>query len=159
MPRKKTTTTRKTKVKKERTRKPRKRAVAKKIQYWQATGRRKTAVARVRIRAQKEKEFLINEKPLTEYFSQPHLQKKALSPFEILNLLEGFSFTAKIKGGGLSAQAEAIRHAIARALVNFNSNFRAKLKKAGFLRRDPRMKERKKFGLKGARKAPQWSKR
>jgi len=133
--------------------------VAKKNRYWEGVGRRKTAVARVRISTQGEKDFLVNEKKLKDYFSIPYLCQTARAPLELLKLLDKFKVSVKIKGGGICAQAEAIRHGLARALVKFNPNFRKKLKKAGFLTRDPRMKERKKFGLKKARRAPQWQKR
>ena len=81
------------------------------------------------------------------------------APFKLMNCLDLFRVSVRVKGGGLVAQAEAVRHGVSRALVLFNSGFRKKLKKAGYLKRDPRMRERKKFGLKRARKAPQWSKR
>jgi small subunit ribosomal protein S9 len=135
--------------------------------YYQGVGRRKTAVARVRIFSQipslkKEdlkENFLVNGKPLKEYFPTFVFQKIVLSPLEILNLLERFRILARVEGGGLRAQAEAIRHGLAKALVVFNPAFQKRLKKAGYLTRDPRMKERKKFGLKRARRAPQWQKR
>lgn len=127
--------------------------------YWEAVGRRKTAVARVRIYDEKEKAFLINNKTVQEYFSQFALQKIVFSPLELLNLVDQFSIRVKVKGGGIRGQAEAIRHGLSRVLVMINPNLRKKLKKAGFLTRDPRMKERKKPGLKRARRAPQWQKR
>lgn len=138
---------------------PKIKKIEKRARYWEGVGRRKTAIARVRIFSQKKKEFLVNEKNLEEYFPGPALQQKATAPFRKLKLLSKFMVSVKTKGGGITAQAEAIRHGSARALVKFNSNFRKKLKKAGYLRRDPRMKERKKFGLKRARRAPQWQKR
>lgn len=131
----------------------------KKEKFWRAIGRRKTSIAEVKIFEGKEKVFLINEKPLEKYFPAFELQKIAKSPLEILKLEKKFQILAKVKGGGLSSQAEAIRHALSRAIVLFNPNFRKKLKKAGFLKRDPRIKERKKPGLKRARRAPQWQKR
>lgn len=128
--------------------------------FFQAIGRRKTASATVKIFPKsKEKVFLINKKPLENYFPLFEHQKIILSPFELLNLEEKFKVLVEVKGGGLNAQAEAIRHGISRALVLYNPDFRKKLKKAGFLKRDPRAKERKKFGLKRARRAPQWQKR
>lgn len=127
--------------------------------YYQAVGRRKTAVARTRLLTKGEKTFLVNQKPIEEYFPTVELQNIAKESLEKMKCLDKFRVLAVVKGGGLFAQAEAIRHGLARALVLFNPNFRKRLKKAGFLTRDPRMKERKKFGLKGARKSPQWSKR
>lgn len=127
--------------------------------YWEAVGRRKTAVARVRLFSRGEKEVLVNEKPYQEYFSDIELLQTVVASLKKMNSLERFRVVSKVKGGGLSAQAEALRHGIARALVKFNPDFRVRLKKAGYLTRDPRMRERKKFGLKRARRAPQWKKR
>lgn len=155
---KETKTKTKTKVK-ETAEKKKTEKTARKAKYWEGVGRRKTAVARVRIVTRGKKEFLVNEKKLEDYFSVDLLDKKATAPLDILNLLDKFKVSVRANGGGIDAQAEAIRHGLSRALVKFNPNFRKKLKKAGFLTRDPRMKERKKFGLKKARKAPQWSKR
>jgi small subunit ribosomal protein S9 len=138
----------------------------KETKYFEAVGKRKTAVARIRIfvpeNKKKEKEeelFLINEKPLKEYFPVFELQETTLSPLKEVDCLNLFKISAKVRGGGFSSQADAIRHGITRALVLFNVNFRQKLKKAGFLTRDSRIRERKKFGLKRARRAPQWQKR
>ncbi|MBD3282001.1 MAG: 30S ribosomal protein S9 [Candidatus Portnoybacteria bacterium] len=133
--------------------------------YYEAVGRRKRSVARVRIYTSgksdsaKEGNLIINDKPYKEYFPTIDLQKKVEAPLARLKSLGRFRGTIKVKGGGVKGQAEAIRHGIARALILFDSNFRKKLKKAGYLTRDPRRKERKKFGLKKARKRPQWSKR
>ncbi len=127
--------------------------------YLEATGRRKTASARVRLFTQGEKTFSVNGKPLENYFLNPELREIVKAPLFIMDILGKFGLTAKVKGGGSHSQAEAIRHGIARAIVEANPDFRQRLKKAGFLIRDPRMKERKKFGLKRARRAPQWSKR
>lgn len=127
--------------------------------FFQAIGRRKTASAQVRLFINGEKSIIINDKPLEKYFPQPILQKIVLSPLELVECLGKFKVLVKVKGGGKVSQAEAIRHGISRALVLFNLDFKKKLKKAGFLKRDPRMKERKKFGLKRARRAPQWQKR
>lgn len=127
--------------------------------YYEAEGRRKTSVARVRLWTKGEKQFLVNQKPLEKYFPTSDLQKTVLSPFDKMKCLDKFGVSVVVKGGGLSGQAEAIRHGAARVLVLFNADFRKRLKKAGFLTRDPRMRERKKFGLKRARKAPQWAKR
>jgi len=127
--------------------------------YYQTLGRRKTAVARVRLWTKGGKLFLINTKPIEKYFPTFELQEIAKAALEKMKCLDKFRISARVKGGGLFGQAEAIRHAISRTLVIFNPDFRKRLKKAGFLKRDPRMKERKKFGLKRARKAPQWAKR
>jgi len=136
-----------------------KKAVKRAEKYFEGTGRRKTAIARVRLYTQGEKNILINGKPLESYFPISELQQTVKSPFEKLSCLDKFGLSAKVKGGGYQAQAEATRHGIAKALVLFNSEFRKKLKKAGYLTRDSRMRERKKFGLKRARRAPQWQKR
>jgi len=132
--------------------------------YFEAEGRRRTAVARVRLFTQpsagdSEKGFLVNEKPLKHYFTTFELQQIAQASLEKAKCLDKFRVSVKVRGGGLKGQAEAIRHGIARALVLNDPTFRKKLKTAGFLRRDPRMRERKKFGLKRARRAPQWQKR
>lgn len=129
------------------------------VRYFGAVGRRKTAVARVRLWAKGRSEILVNEKPLEVYFPILELQQIALASLNKMKCLDKFKVQVKVKGGGLCAQAEAIRHGIARALVLFNADFRKRLKKAGFLTRDSRMRERKKFGLKRARRAPQWRKR
>jgi len=127
--------------------------------FWQGIGRRKSAVAVVKIFKEKEGPFLINEKPIEKYFPLFELQKTAKAPIELLKLENKFKILAQVEGGGLTAQSEAIRLGLARALVSFKEEFRKKLKKAGFLKRDPRVKERKKPGLKRARRAPQWQKR
>ena len=139
--------------------------------YYQAEGRRKTAVARIRLFTSKVKSqkgelgrslaqvFSVNEKNLEQYFPTSELRQIAQSSLEKMKCLDKFRVSIRVRGGGLKAQAEAIRHGIARALVLFNPDFRKRLKAAGFLTRDPRMRERKKFGLKRARRAPQWQKR
>lgn len=133
--------------------------------YYEATGRRKRAVARVRIitcnssQSIEEGQFLVNSKPYKEYFPTVFLQQTVESPFQKLKLMAKFSGTAKVRGGGINGQAEAIRHGISRAMIVFDPNFRKKLKKSGYLTRDSREKERRKFGLRKARRAPQWSKR
>ncbi|MBU3918900.1 30S ribosomal protein S9 [Patescibacteria group bacterium] len=127
--------------------------------YFEGVGRRKTAIARVRIFPKLKNEFIVNEKKYSEYFSTYEMEQKVFSPLILMNMEEKFKVTVKVKGSGLDSQAEAVRHGLARALVKFNPEFRKRLKKAGFLTRDPRMRERKKFGRKRARKSPQWSKR
>ena len=127
--------------------------------YFQAIGRRKTAVARIRLYTKGDKEFVVNNKSYQEYFKLAEDQESAVSSMKKMKCLDKFRVTVKVKGGGHSAQAEAIRHGTARVLVEFNNNFRKRLRKAGFLTRDPRMRERKKFGLRRARRAPQWAKR
>jgi len=127
--------------------------------YLEAVGRRKTAVARVRLFTRGEKGFLVNQKPLEKYFPIPDLQKTAQASLEKMKCLDKFRVVSLVRGGGLAGQAEAIRHGTARALTLFNLDFKKRLRRAGFLTRDPRMRERKKFGLKRARRAPQWSKR
>ncbi len=127
--------------------------------YFEANGRRKTATARVRLFTQGNKEIIVNDLALTKYFPTAVLQKTVEEPIELLKMDEKFGITIKVKGGGINGQAEACRHGIARALEKMNPVFRKKLKKLGFLTRDSRMRERKKPGLKRARRAPQWSKR
>jgi small subunit ribosomal protein S9 len=136
-----------------------KQAKIKKEKYFGSVGRRKTAVARVRLFPQKGRAFSVNEKTLDGYFPTRELQQSVIAPLDLTGYLEQFKVSVRVKGGGTVSQAEAIRHGIARALVLFDPELRKKLKKAGFLKRDPRMRERKKFGLKRARKAPQWQKR
>ncbi|MFZ2522546.1 MAG: 30S ribosomal protein S9 [Minisyncoccia bacterium] len=125
--------------------------------YTEAVGRRKTAIARVRITPASKVSVLINEKELEKYFPVMEMQDTVLEPFS--ESPEKFSVTVKVSGGGAHSQSEAIRHGIARAIVEKDSNLRRAIKKAGYLKRDPRAKERRKFGLKKARKAPKWSKR
>ena len=127
--------------------------------YFKAIGRRKTAVANIRLFTKGDKEFIVNDKPYQQYFQTRADQEVAVSSMNKMKCLDKFRVTVVVKGGGHSAQAEAIRHGTARVLVDFNANFRKRLRKAGFLTRDPRMRERKKFGLKRARKSPQWAKR
>lgn len=121
------------------------------------TGRRKSSVARVRL-VKGTGKVIVNDKPLEEYFGDGFMRLTVNQPFALLDL-NTFDAIVNVNGGGLTGQAGAIRHGIARALVKEDANFKSELKKAGFLTRDPRMKERKKYGLKGARRAPQFSKR
>lgn len=127
--------------------------------YIETIGRRKTAVARVRITPSGKSSFTINDKDLDSYFKTDELRRIACESLLKIKLPVKFKITAHVYGGGSSGQADAIRHGVARALVEHDKELRSKLKKAGFLKRDPRAKERRKFGLKKARKAPQWSKR
>lgn len=127
--------------------------------YIEAIGRRKTATARVRITPSKTNTITVNDRPLDTYFAAEALQKKIVDLFAADESIGTYIITAHVYGGGLSAQAEAIRLGVARALVKESQDRRIPLKKEGYLKRDPRSKERKKFGLRKARKSPQWSKR
>lgn len=127
--------------------------------FFEAVGKRKTAVARVRLTSQKEPSFSVNNKDIKVYFPLAELQATAKSALEKINISNKFGVSVKVNGGGVFAQAEAIRHGITKALILINPVFRVKFKKLGYLTRDPRMKERKKFGLRRARRAPQWAKR
>jgi small subunit ribosomal protein S9 len=124
----------------------------------QTVGRRKQAVVRVRITSGTG-QFLLNGKTLEQYFPNKVHQQLIREPLVLLEKPEAFDIRANLKGGGITGQAGALRLAIARALIEIDSDDRPTLKKAGFLTRDPRVKERKKYGLKKARKAPQYSKR
>lgn len=124
-----------------------------------AHGRRKEAVARVRLMPQGQGKITINNKTLEQYFPYFELKNKVLAPLIVVNKKDSFDFTVKVVGGGKAGQAEAVRLGIARALLSFNDEYRSILRAEGLLTRDPRAKERKKFGLKRARRAPQWSKR
>jgi small subunit ribosomal protein S9 len=127
--------------------------------YFEATGRRKTAVARVRLYTKGDKNIIINGKDIADYFKTIALQKIVASSLDRMKSSGRFRITVIVNGGGINSQAEAVRHGITRALVIFNPEYKKRLRKAGYLTRDSRMKERKKFGLKRARRAPQWSKR
>ena len=122
------------------------------------TGRRKKSIARVRI-LNGNGNIIVNNKPLDEFFGVETLKVIVKQPLVATNSLDKFDVIAKVTGGGISGQAGAVRHGISRALVEANAEYRPTLKSAGFLTRDARMKERKKYGLKKARKAPQFSKR
>ena len=126
--------------------------------YFYGTGRRKKSVARVRIYPGSGM-ITINGRDIDDYFGLDTLKLIINQPFGVTGTDAKFDIVANVKGGGMSGQAGAIRHGLARALLTVDENYRAALKKAGFLTRDPRMKERKKYGLKGARRAPQFSKR
>ena len=123
-----------------------------------ATGRRKNAVARVRILPGTGK-IDVNGKELAAYFMNPSLEQQVVAPFKLTETEGKFDLFLNVEGGGLSGQAGACRHGLARALLVVDENLRGTLKRAGYLTRDPRMVERKKYGLKKARKAPQFSKR
>lgn len=122
------------------------------------TGRRKSSVARVRL-YEGTGNVKINGRAIDEYFGLETLKLVVNQPFNLTETVGRFDLVCNVNGGGVSGQAGAIRHGVARALLEFNPELRVVLKKAGFLTRDPRMKERKKYGLKAARKAPQFSKR
>lgn len=130
----------------------------KKVQYW-GTGRRKKAIARVRLIPAGDGVITVNGKSLDEYFGLDTLKFIVRQPIELLGVSAKYDVIVSVVGGGLSGQAGAIRHGISRALLEAEPDSRAALKKEGFLTRDSRMKERKKYGLKKARRAPQFSKR
>lgn len=135
--------------------------------YFEAVGRRKESIAQVRLFTRKSSDAVqedkalitVNNKNYTDYFSDKNLHSIVESPLKKLKSLNRFKATVKISGGGLAGQADAIKHGLARALILFDANFRKKLRKSGFLTRDSRVKERRKYGLKKARKSPRWSKR
>ncbi len=127
--------------------------------YIEAVGRRKTSTARVRITEAAKSSIIVNGKEVPAYFATAELQKIVVEAFEKSKVAGKFVMTVLVRGGGIHSQAEALRHGLSRALVAYDLELRTRLKKMGFLKRDPRMKERRKFGLKKARKAPQWSKR
>ncbi|MCR4274764.1 MAG: 30S ribosomal protein S9 [Candidatus Campbellbacteria bacterium] len=126
--------------------------------YIETIGRRKEAHARVRVIPNHKGTITVNDRPYKEFFPVPDLYHSVTDPLTVVEMKEA-SITAKVAGGGIRAQAEAIRLGVARALLRFNPEFRAALKAAGYLRRDARKVERKKPGLRKARRAPQWSKR
>ena len=126
--------------------------------YVEAVGRRKTAIARVRLTPSSTQSILVNDKSVEDYFSTQNLRSVVVSALKH-SPDQKFKITVRVSGGGINAQAESIRLGMARCLVSMDIEKRKPLKKAGFLKRDPRAKERRKFGLKKARKSPQWSKR
>ena len=135
-------------------------------QYYYGTGKRKTAIAKVRLylnaapnEAGMTGMIQVNGKPLEEFFPWAPWQKTVQEPLRITNSLDRFNVVARVSGGGTSAQSEAIRHGISKALVIYDETFRPAMRKAGFLTRDARIKESKKYGLKRARRAPQYTKR
>ncbi len=127
--------------------------------YFYGTGRRKSSVARVRVYANGTGKITINDRDIDDYFGLDTLKLIVRQPLALTGTEGKFDIVCKVAGGGVTGQAGAIRHGLSRALLQFDEELRAELKKAGFLTRDPRMKERKKPGLKGARRAPQFSKR
>ncbi len=126
--------------------------------YFYGTGRRKKSVARVRVYAGTGK-ITVNDRDIDDYFGLETLKLIGRQPLALTGTADKFDIVCKVAGGGVTGQAGAIRHGLSRALLQYDENLRPALKKAGFLTRDPRMKERKKYGLKGARRAPQFSKR
>ena len=126
--------------------------------YYYGTGRRKSSVARVRVYPGTGK-ITINDRDINDYFGLETLKLIVRQPLALTGTTEKFDIVVRVAGGGVTGQAGAIRHGLSRALLQFDENLRPALKKAGFLTRDPRMKERKKYGLKAARRAPQFSKR
>lgn len=127
--------------------------------YVEKVGRRKTASARVRIVPAAKTTITVNDKKFEEYFPVARLQEMVLSVFKLEDGTQTFTVTAVVKGGGVAAQAEALRHGIARAMIEHTAGLRTELKKKGYLKRDQRTVERKKPGLRKARRSPQWSKR
>jgi small subunit ribosomal protein S9 len=130
----------------------------KKERYFEALGRRKTAIARVRLYTKKTG-IAVNDRDYKKYFPVWRLQKEVEAPLEKMKISEKLGAVVKVKGGGITAQAEAVRLGISRALVKFNQEFKKRLRRVGYLTRDSRMVERKKYGLKKARRGPQWQKR
>ncbi|MBQ7816947.1 MAG: 30S ribosomal protein S9, partial [Oscillospiraceae bacterium] len=126
--------------------------------YFYGTGRRKSSVARVRVYSGNGK-ITINGRDIDDFFGLETLKLIVRQPITLTNTADKFDIVVNVNGGGVSGQAGAIRHGLSRALLQYDENLRPELKKAGFLTRDPRMKERKKYGLKAARRAPQFSKR
>lgn len=124
-----------------------------------AVGRRKTSVARVRLIKNGKGAVTVNGRKMEQYFTTYDLREQVLQPLKVTGQETAVDVSAMVDGGGIRGQAEAIRHGLSRALVQLNPTFRKTLKKLGYLTRDARKRERKKFGLKGARRAPQWSKR
>lgn len=130
-----------------------------KKKYFYGTGRRKSSVARVRVYENGTGSIIVNGRDIDEYFGLETLKLVINQPFGVTNTVGKYDIVANVKGGGISGQAGAIRHGVSRALLLADDSYRMLLKKAGFLTRDPRMKERKKYGLKAARRASQFSKR
>ncbi len=127
--------------------------------YHYAVGKRKTSVATVRLYEKGNGNFTVNGKTLQDFVNSKDLEEVVTAPLRLVGALKGYDVTVQVKGGGFRGQVDAIKHGVARALIEGDALLRPTLKKAGFLTRDPRTKERKKFGLKKARRSPQWSKR
>lgn len=125
---------------------------------WRKVGRRKQAVARVRLTPGKGS-VLVNEKEYTTYFKPKDIQEAVVAPLTLLSMRDKFDVSARVVGGGFRGQAEAVRHGVTRALIDMDPELKKTLRGAGYVTRDPRVKERKKPGLKRARRAPQWAKR
>ena len=166
VPAKKVTVAKKTSVKKEavikKTAEKKSAKAVKAEKYFYAVGRRKTSVAQVRIYPSDkvtEEDYIVNKRDMKEYFSGTIMHSTFVSPFKETGTLDKFKVSVVVKGGGVNSQVEAVRLGIARALIKFDITFRAVLKANGFLTRDSRKVERKKPGLKKARRAPQWAKR
>ena len=134
-------------------------ATTKDTKYIEAIGRRKTAIARVRITPAKANAITVNERELADFLKTESEREEAMGALTIEGLAETFAVSAKVNGSGTSSQAEAVRLGVARALIKHKPELRGELKKLGYLKRDPRAVERKHFGLRKARRAPQWSKR
>ena len=128
-------------------------------EYFYAVGKRKTSIARVRLFPGGKGDVVVNDKPADEYFTLLSSKGVMNSPLKLAGMNKKFDISIRVTGGGMNSQAEAVRHGVARALLEYNAEFRTTLKKAGLLTRDSRIKERKKPGLKRARRAPQFSKR
>lgn len=127
--------------------------------YYEAVGRRKTSTARARLTPSTKAEITINGVPVATYFTLDTHRRTVMEAFHVSGTEQVFNVSVHVLGGGIASQSGAVRHAIARALTAFAGTLRSPLKSAGLLTRDPRMKERRKFGLRKARRAPQWSKR
>jgi len=130
-----------------------------KTKFTGAIGRRKTSTAQVRLSPADKTAVTVNTRLVSEYFPTTELFKTAMGALHTAENVAEYEVSVKVVGGGIHSQAEAVRHGIARALVKIDENFKGDMKKAGFLKRDPRAKERRKFGFKKARKSAQWSKR
>lgn len=128
-------------------------------EYIETIGRRKTSVARVRVTPAAKSSIVVNDKSIADYFKTSELIRVAGQSLAAKKEGKEYAVTVKVVGGGTHSQAEAVRHGVSRALVSEDETAKAELKKLGFIKRDPRSKERRKFGLKKARKSPQWSKR
>jgi small subunit ribosomal protein S9 len=127
--------------------------------YYYGTGKRKTSIAKIRLYPEEGGTILVNGKPMDEYFNWKPWQGIITEPFRITETVNRFQVAVRVQGGGVNSQAEAIRHGIAHALVVYDETLKAGLRRAGFITRDARIKESKKYGLKRARRAPQYTKR